>query len=298
MSLNPIPIEESAARGFDAGEEPAGKAGPMRLIRARHGLANVNVAELWRYRELFGFLVWRDILIRYKQTYLGVAWAVVQPVLYMLVFTCVGRLAKFPTHGVPYPLISLAGLLPWQFFSTAMTDSSNSLLTSSNMISKVYFPRLIVPAGAVLSGGVDFTVSLALFLLMQACYGVPFRIEMLLIPVFFLYAVLAAFAAGVWLSALSVRYRDVKYIVPFLTRIGLYACPVAFVSSVVPARWHFWYSLNPLVGIIDGFRWCALGPDFAPDWTGLWLSLLITLVFTAAGLAYFRMAERRFADLI
>jgi lipopolysaccharide transport system permease protein len=227
-----------------------------------------------------------------------VAWAVVQPVLYMLVFTCVGRLAKFPTHGVPYPLIALAGLLPWQFFSTALTDSSNSLLTSANMISKVYFPRLIVPASAVLSGGVDFMVSLALFLLLQALYGVPFRPEMLLIPIFFLYAVLAAFAAGVWMSALSVRYRDVKYIVPFLTRIGLYACPVAFVSSVIPARWHFWYSLNPLVGIIDGFRWCALGPDFAPDWPGLWLSLGLTVAVTIGGLAYFRMAERRFADLI
>jgi lipopolysaccharide transport system permease protein len=223
---------------------------------------------------------------------------VVQPLLYMLVFTCVGRLAKFPTYGVPYPLISLAGLLPWQFFSTALTDSSNSLLASSNLISKVYFPRLIVPAGAVLSGVVDFIVSFILFLATEAFYRFPVRPELVFIPFFFLYAVLVAFGAGVWFSALSVRYRDVKYIVPFLTRIGLYACPVAFLSEIVPARWHFLYSLNPLVGIIDGFRWCALGPAFAPDWHVLMLSLLLTLAATGAGLAYFRGTERRFADII
>jgi lipopolysaccharide transport system permease protein len=295
MSLNPAPAS-SAAPLADA-VAPASDA-EVRLIRARRGFVGLNLAELWRYRELFGFLVWRDILIRYKQTYLGVAWAVVQPVLYMVVFTCVGRLAKFPTHGAPYPLISLAGLLPWQFFSTALTDSSNSLLASSNMISKVYFPRLIVPAGAVLSGCVDFVISFALFLIMMVCYRMPFRVELLVIPFFFVYTVLAAFGAGIWLSALSVRYRDVKYVVPFLTRLGLYACPIAFVSSIVPARWHFWYSLNPLVGIIDGFRWCALGPDFAPDMRGLVLSFIGTVVVAITGLAYFRSTERRFADLI
>jgi lipopolysaccharide transport system permease protein len=279
----------------DAGAPPP--ASPVRLIRARRGLVGLDLPELWRYRELFGFLVWRDILIRYKQTYLGVAWAIVQPLLYMVVFTCLGRAAKFPTNGAPYPLIALSGLLPWQFFSTALTDSSNSLLASSNMISKVYFPRLIVPAGAVLSGTVDFLASFLLFLLMEACYRTQYRLELVFIPFFFLYAVLVAFGAGVWFSALSVRYRDVKYIVPFLTRIGLFACPVAYVSSV-SARWHFLYSLNPLVGIIDGFRWCALGPAFAPDWTGLVLSFLITLAVAASGLAYFRATERRFADLI
>jgi lipopolysaccharide transport system permease protein len=293
--MSPTPAPASVA---NAGYPDDAESGEMRLIRARRGLVGLNLGELWRYRELFGFLVWRDILIRYKQTYLGVAWAVVQPLLYMLVFTCVGRLAKFPTNGAPYPLISLAALLPWQFFSTALTDSSNSLLASSNMISKVYFPRLIVPASAVLSGCVDFVVSLILFLAIQAFYRTPFRAELLLIPFFFLYTVLVAFAAGIWFSALSVRYRDVKYVVPFLTRLGLYACPIAFLSTVVPPRWHFWYSLNPLVGIIDGFRWCALGPAFAPDLQGLTLSFLITLAVTAAGLVYFRATERRFADLI
>jgi lipopolysaccharide transport system permease protein len=278
--------------------EPPDTVDEFRLIRARRGFAGLDLAELWRYRDLFGFLVWRDILVRYKQTYLGVAWATIQPLLYMLVFSCLGRLAKLPTNGVPYPLISLAGLLPWQFFSTALTDSSNSLLISSSMISKVYFPRLIIPVSAVLSGVVDFLISFALFLVMQAIYRVPFRIEVLLIPFFFFYAVVAALGAGLWLSALSVQYRDVKYIVPFLTRIGLYACPIAFLSTIVPARWHFWYSLNPLVGIIDGFRWCLLGPAFAPDMRGMLLSGLITLVVAGSGLAYFRSTERRFADLI
>jgi lipopolysaccharide transport system permease protein len=294
MSLNPAPIASPAPPG----ELPAGTASETRLIRARRGLVGVDLNELWRYRELFGFLVWRDILIRYKQTYLGVAWAVVQPVLYMVVFSCVGHLAKLPTHGAPYPLISLAALLPWQFFSTALTDSSASLLTSSNMISKVYFPRLIIPAGAVLGGTIDFLISFVLFLGLEGIYRVPLRIELLWIPLFFGYAALAAFGAGVWLSALSVRYRDVKYIVPFLTRIGLYACPVAFLSSIVPGKWRLLYSLNPMVGIIDGFRWCALGPAFAPDWNGLMLSLAITLAVAATGLVFFRSTERRFADLI
>jgi lipopolysaccharide transport system permease protein len=296
MSPNPVPAG-SAAPPAHAEAHPPELARPVRSIRARRGWVGLDLPELWRYRELFGFLVWRDILIRYKQTYLGIAWAVIQPLMYTIVFSCIGRAAKFPTFGMPTALVTLSGLLPWQFFSTALTDSSNSLLASSNMISKVYFPRLIVPASAVLSGAVDFLVSFGLFLLIQACYRAPFRIELAFIPFFFLYAVLAAFAAGVWLSALSVRYRDVKYVVPFLTRIGLIACPVMFVSSVT-ARWHFLYSLNPMVGIIDGFRWCALGPAFAPDWNGLLLSFLITVAVAAAGLAYFRRAERRFSDLI
>jgi lipopolysaccharide transport system permease protein len=181
MNSTPAPAS-SAVPCPDTGDLPAGESGKIRLIRARRGLVGLNVPELWRYRGLFGFLVWRDILIRYKQTYLGVAWALVQPLLYMAVFSFLGHAAKFPTNGAPYPLITLAGLLPWQFFSTALSDSSNSLLASSNMISKVYFPRLIVPASAVLSGTVDFLVSFALFLVMQAWYRVPFRIELIFIP--------------------------------------------------------------------------------------------------------------------
>jgi lipopolysaccharide transport system permease protein len=270
----------------------------VRLIRPRRGMVSLDLAELWRYRELFGFLVWRDVLIRYKQTYLGIAWAVLQPLMFMFVFTFVGKVAKFPTHGAPYAIITLAALLPWQFFSTALADSSTSLLTSSNLISKVYFPRLIVPAAAVLGGFVDFCVNALLFVVMELIFRVPLRPELIFFPFFFLYAVLAAFGAGVWFSALSVKYRDVKYVVPFLTRIGLYACPVAYVSTVVPGHWQFLYNLNPLVGIIDGFRWCALGPDFAPDFTGLVLSFALTVIVTLTGVAFFRNTERLFADLI
>jgi len=297
MTVNPAPASGATAQ-VEAGEPSLDQAGEMRLIRARRGFIGLNFAELWRYRELVGFMIWRDILIRYKQTYLGIAWAVVQPVLFMVVFSCVGRLAKLPTYGAPYPLITLAGLLPWQFFSTALSDGSNSLLVSSNMISKVYFPRLIIPTGAVLSGTLDFLVSMILFLIMELFYGVPFRLELLVVPALFLYTVVAAFGAAVWLSALSVRFRDVKYVVPFLTRIGLYACPVAFVSSMVPGRWRVLYSLNPMVGIIDGFRWCALGPAFAPDAVGLLLSIPITVAIAVSGLLYFRATEQRFADLI
>jgi len=297
MSFNPVQ-ESRVVPTLSPEAHPVAHAQRVRLIRARRGLVSMDFAELWRYRELFGFLAWRDVLIRYKQTYLGIAWAVIQPLLFMVVFSCVGNIAKFPTHGAPLPIITLAALLPWQFFSTALADSSTSLLTSSNLISKVYFPRLIVPASAVLGGLVDFAINFVLFLLMELLYRVPPRIELLFLPFFFFYAVLAAFGAGVWFSALSVKYRDVKYVVPFLTRIGLYACPVAYLSSIVPARWHLLYSLNPLVGIIDGFRWCALGPAFAPDFTGLTLSFLLTVIAAVTGIAYFRNTERRFADTI
>jgi lipopolysaccharide transport system permease protein len=272
---------------------------PERTIRARHGLAAINLAELWRYRELFLFLSWRDILIRYKQTYLGIAWAVLQPLLTMIVFTVVfGRLAKFPTHGAPYPIITLAGLLPWQFFSNALSESSNSVVASANMISKIYFPRLIVPASAVLSGIIDFLIALGLMAGMMIWYRVSFTAHLLLLPLFFLAACCAAFAAGVWLSALNVKYRDVKYVVPFFTRVGTYASPVGFLSEVVPLRWRFWYNLNPMTGVIDGFRWCILGPAFKPYWPGFCASLGIILILLITGIYYFRSTEKTFADIV
>jgi lipopolysaccharide transport system permease protein len=272
---------------------------PARVIRRRTGLIGVGFAELWRYRELFGFLIWRDILVRYKQTYLGILWAVIQPFMMMVIFTLVmGRAGKFPSYGFPYPLITFAALLPWQFFSTALTDGSVSLIAASNMISKVYFPRLIIPTAAVFSGTVDFCASFVVLLGIQAWYRVPLRPEILLLPLFFFMAVVVALAAAVWFSSLSVKYRDVKYLVPFITRIGLIACPVSFISSVVPTRWRFVYSLNPLVGVIDGFRWCILGPVFRPDWLALGLSLALTFATLSMGLVYFRTTERRFADVI
>lgn len=274
-----------------------------RIIRARKGLIGINAGELWRYRELFLFLTWRDILVRYKQTFLGVAWAFLQPFLTMVVFTVIfGQFARFPSHGKPYAVMTLAALLPWQFFANALTESSNSLVASANMISKVYFPRLIVPASAVLSGVIDFLINLGLLFIIMLWYRVPFTINLLAFPVFLLAAFLTAFAAGVWLSALNVKYRDVKYVVPFLTRIGIYICPVGYMSGLVlekaGPRVHFLYCLNPLVGIINGFRWCVLGEEFAPYWPGFFLSLGMMTLVLASGVIYFRTTEKRFADVI
>jgi lipopolysaccharide transport system permease protein len=283
--------------------QPLNPASSERLIRPRHGLAAINFAELWRYRELFLFLSWRDILVRYKQTALGVSWAILQPFLTMVIFSVLfGRLAKFPSNGAHYPVLTLAALLPWQFFSNALTESSNSLVVSANMISKVYFPRLIIPASSVLSGVVDFAISLLLLVALMLWYHVPFRPELLMLPLFLFAAFTAAFAAGIWLSALNVRYRDVKYIVPFFTRMGLYVSPVGFMSAVIlqkyGAKAYFLYSLNPMVGVIDGFRWCVLGPAFAPYWPGFWASLSVAVLALLSGLFYFRNTEKTFADVI
>jgi len=266
-------------------------------------MTGVNVAELWRYRELFLFLAWRDIAVKYKQTVLGISWALVQPFLTTVVFTVLfGHFARFPSQGKPYAVMTLAALLPWQFFSNALTESSNSLVASANMVSKVYFPRLIVPAAAVLSGLVDFLISLALLAGVMIWFHVPFRASLLWLPVFLGGAFATAFAAGVWLSALNVQYRDVKYVVPFFTRIGLYVCPVAFMSSLVlekcGPRLHFLYSLNPMVGVIDGFRWCVLGSGFEPYWPGVAGSMVVLLAVLGSGIVYFRTTEKRFADVI
>ena len=270
-----------------------------RVLRPRQGFAGINFAELWRYRELFFFLSWRDILVRYKQTYLGIAWAVLQPVLTMVVFSVLfGRLGKFNSYGAPYPMLTLVALLPWYFFSNALSQSSSSLVASSNMISKIYFPRLIIPASAVLSGVIDFLIGCAILALLMPFYGVAFHLHLLLAPVFLFIAFLAAFSAGVWLSALNVKYRDVKYIVPFFVSIGLYVSPVGFASMIVPERWRFWYSLNPMVGVIDGFRWCVLGAAFEPYWPGFIASCGVIVFLLATGLIYFRGTEKTFADVI
>jgi lipopolysaccharide transport system permease protein len=274
-----------------------------RVIRPRHGLIAVNFAELWRYRELFGFLAWRDILIRYKQTYLGVAWAVLQPFLTTVVFVLVfQKLGNFDSKGAPYAVMTFAALLPWQFFANALSESSGSLVASSNMISKIYFPRLIIPASAVLSGLADFLIGAVILLAMMLFYGVKFLPQMLLLPVFLLIAFAAAFAAGVWLSALNVKYRDVKYIVPFFTRIGLYVSPVGFLSTLILEKFgpgvYFAYSLNPMVGVIEGFRWCILGDKFVPYWPGIGASVAMIALIAVTGIFYFRSTEKTFADLI
>ena len=270
-----------------------------RVIRPRKGIVGVNFRELWRYRELFLFLAWRDILVRYKQTALGIAWAILQPLLTTVIFTVVfGKLAKLPTN----PVLVFAALLPWQYFSSAMAEGSNSLVASSNMISKVYFPRLIIPASAVLSGVVDFLISCGILVFMMSWYGVAFGGRIFFLPLFFLMAVLSAFALSVWLGALNVKYRDVKYIVPFFTRMGLYVCPVGFTSDLVLRHFgshlHFLYTLNPMVGVIDGFRWCILGDNYMPYWPGFAASFVLLLAVLGSGLVYFRSMEKQFADSI
>ena len=255
--------------------------------------------DLWSYRELFYFLAWRDILVRYKQTVAGVAWAVLRPLLMMAILTVVfHRLAKLPSGGVPYPVMVFAALLPWQFFATAFTGSGNSLVTNRNMISKIYFPRLIVPAASIITALVDFLVSAALLALTMAYYQYMPPARVFLLPFFILLAFMAAFGAGLWISALMVRYRDFRHMVPFMIQIGMYISPVAYSSSVVPEKYRFVYSLNPMAGVIDGFRWALLGGDHALYIPGFLLSIGIVTVMTWSGIRYFRKTERTFADVI
>ena len=255
--------------------------------------------ELLRYRELFYFLAWRDILVRYKQTVIGVAWSVIRPLLTMLVFTVVfGRLAKLPSEGVPYPILVFSAMLPWQYFANAMQESSNSLIAESRLISKVYFPRLIVPTSSVIVSAVDFLISLALLALLMLGYGFAPTPAILLMPFFFLLATFAALGAGFWLSALNVKYRDFRYIVPFLVQFGLYVSPVGFSSSVVPERWRLLYSLNPMVGVIDGFRWCVQGTAESLYLPGFLISALVSVAAFFSGVWFFRRTERFFADFI
>jgi lipopolysaccharide transport system permease protein len=270
-----------------------------RVIRPRHRLAALNLRELWQYRELFLMLAWRNILIRYKQTYLGIAWAVFQPLLILVVFTIIfGRIAQMPTNGVPFPVFSFAGLLPWLFFANALSESSNSLVVSQNMITKIYFPRLLIPLSAVLSGGADFLIGLALLVGLMLWHHVPVTLTLLLLPAFFVLTFFASLAVGIWFSALNVKYRDVKYIVPFITRMGIYISPVGFLSAKLYDCCGIWYGLNPLVGVIDGFRWCIFGAAFQPNWVGLWLGVAGVVVLLVSGALYFRSTERTFADII
>jgi lipopolysaccharide transport system permease protein len=256
--------------------------------------------DLWRYRELFYFLAWRDILVRYKQTVIGVAWALVRPFLTMVIFTFIfSRVAKLPAPPtVPYPLLVFAGMLPWQFFSSSLGESSMSLIGNSNLISKVYFPRLIIPAGAVITSFVDFLITFALLAAMMVWYHFCPDWRIVTLPFFVALAFAAAMGFGLWLCALNVEYRDFRYIVPFVVQFGLYISPVGFSSAVVPEKWRMLYSLNPMVGVIDGFRWALLrGQSPLPVQT-LTASVIVTLLFGASGIWYFRRMEKTFADVI
>ena len=254
--------------------------------------------DLWRYRELFCFLAWRDILVRYKQTVIGVAWAVIRPVLTMLVLTLVfNKLAGMKSGNVPYPILVFCGMLPWQFFATAFSESGNSLVSNASMISKVYFPRLVVPFSSVITSFVDFLISAVIMALMMVYYGYLPGPTVFALPLFVILAFLTAFGGGLWISALMVRYRDFRFIVPFVVQFGLYVSPVGFSSAIVPDQWRLLYSLNPMVGVIDGFRWAILGEQNL-YWPGLAVSILGVTLIIITGILYFRKTERTFADVI
>ena len=255
--------------------------------------------DIWHYRELFYFLAWRDILVRYKQTAIGIAWALIRPLLTMLVFTVVfGYLAKLPSEGAPYPILVFSAMLPWQFFANALSECSNSLLSNSNLISKVYFPRLIVPASAVIVSFVDFLISGMILVALMAWYNFVPDWRIVTLPLFILIAFAAAIGGGLWLAALNVEYRDFRYIVPFIVQFGLYISPVGFSSTIVPEQWRFLYSLNPMVGVIDGFRWAILGGNTNFYWWGFTLSIALVAFLVVSGIWYFRKMERTFADVI
>jgi lipopolysaccharide transport system permease protein len=255
--------------------------------------------DLWNYRELFYFLAWRDILVRYKQTVVGIAWALIRPFLTMIVFTIVfGSLAKLPSDGVPYPILVFSAMLPWQFFSNSLSECSSSLLSNSNLISKVYFPRLIIPTSSIIVSFVDFMISGMILLGLMTWYNFVPGWRILTLPLFILIAFAAAMGAGLWLAALNVEYRDFRYIVPFIVQFGLYISPVGFSSAIVPEKWRLIYSLNPMVGVIDGFRWAILGKSSNVYWPGFSLSMALVIFLLISGIWYFRKTERTFADVI
>jgi lipopolysaccharide transport system permease protein len=273
-------------------------------IRARSGWQALDLRELWRYRELLWFLAARDVKLRYKQTALGAAWAVIQPLFTMIVFSVFfGQLGGIPSDGVPYPLFALCALLPWQLFAYALTQSSNSVVNEQRLITKVYFPRLLVPVASVLSGLVDFAIAFLLLLAMMGYYwlagkhGVAPGPALVALPFFVLFAVATALAVGLWLATLNVQYRDFRYTIPFLTQFWMFVSPVAYPSSLVPERWRPLYGLNPMAGVIEGFRWALLGLE-NPSWGLLGVSAAVVAVLLVGGLFYFRRMERTFADVV
>ena len=255
--------------------------------------------DLWRYRELFYFLAWRDILVRYKQTVIGIAWSLIRPLLTMVVFSVIfGRLAKLPSDGVPYPIMVFAAMLPWQFFSNSLSEASGSLVGNANLISKVYFPRLIIPASSVITSFVDFLISAFILVGLMFWYHFVPDWKIIALPLFIAIAFAASMGCGLWLTALNVKYRDFRYIVPFIVQFGLYISPVGFSSNVIPQKWRFLYSLNPMVGVIDGFRWAILRGQSTIYVPGFILSLGVVSISLAFGVWYFRKTEKRFADII
>lgn len=271
---------------------------PLIRIEPSQGLVALRLKDVWEYRELLYFLTWRDIKVRYKQSVLGVGWAVIQPLLTMIIFTFVfGRFAGVPSDGVPYPLFSFAALLPWQYFASAVGRSGVSLVNSANLIAKVYFPRLIIPLSAAMAPAVDFAITLLMLMALMGYYGVMPTAHVVFLPAFFLLAFATAMAVSLWLSALNVRYRDVGYVIPFMVQIWMFISPVAYPSSLVPEQWRFLYGLNPMAGVIEGFRWALFGKGNAPD-AVVGLSAAVTLVVLFGGLLFFQKTEETFADIV
>ncbi len=292
MTPLPIRVEE------DAAAIPSGTAElPHKRITPSRGWVSLKLREVWEYRELLYFLTWRDVKVRYKQTALGAAWAIIQPFMTMVAFSLFfGQLGKIPSDGVPYPIFSFTALLPWSFFAYALGQSSNSLVGSANLISKVYFPRLVIPISSVLSGALDFAIAFVVLLGMMLYFGIAPTSAVVLLPLFLLLALVTALGVGLWLSALNVEYRDVRYTVPFLTQFWLFATPVAYPSSLLGEPWRTLYGLNPMVGVVEGFRWAMLGT--APPGPMLGVSAVVSVALLISGAFYFRRMERTFADVV
>jgi lipopolysaccharide transport system permease protein len=267
-------------------------------IGPRRSLFSLELKDLWHYRELLFFLTWRDIKVRYKQTVLGVAWAILQPFLTMVIFSFIfGNLANLPSEGIPYPIFTYTALLPWQLFAFALTSASNSLIMSQSLITKVYFPRLIIPLASILTGVVDFFFAFIVLMGMMIYYKIPLTWRILTVPAFILLAIITALAVGLWLSAMNVKYRDVRQMVPFLTRFWEYATPIAYSITLIPEKWQVIYSLNPMTGVVEGFRWALLGKTVSVGPLVI-ISIVIVVMLLASGLVYFRHMEDEFADVI
>jgi lipopolysaccharide transport system permease protein len=270
---------------------------PLFVVEARKPKVGINLKELWTHRELLFFLVWRDVKIRYKQTLLGAAWAIIQPLLTMLVFTFIfGRIAKIDSNGIPYPVFAYAALLPWTFFANAITQSGNSIVGSAHLITKVYFPRPIIPVAAVCAGLVDLAVAFPMLVVLMFYYRIGITLNALYLVPLVVLTTLLAIAVGTWISAINVKYRDVKFAMPFVVQIWMYLSPIAYPSKVIPVKWRTLYSLNPVVGIVDGYRAALLGQAF--EWKTLLISLAVTLVFLVLASHQFRKMEKGFADII
>jgi lipopolysaccharide transport system permease protein len=267
------------------------------LIRPSRGWRSLKIGQLWEYRELLFFFTWRDVKVRYKQTALGVAWAVLQPLLTMLVFTLfLGKLGKMPSDGKPYALFTLAALVPWTFFANGLSDAANSVVGSASLVKKVYFPRLVIPVSSVFSGLVDFCLAMLVLFVIQACYRVAPTVNMIWLPLLVLMALATSLGVGLWLAALNVQFRDVRYVIPFMTQIWMFATPVVYPSSLLAEPWRTWYGVNPMAGVVEGFRWALLGSP--PPGPIMLVSSIVAGVLLASGAFYFRRMERTFADLI